>query len=137
MILKFRRPERLHPRGTARDCPSFVASRSALAAAAVFSRQAEWPTQGFEKAIPLYFRVHANLPVFFRRGKQKTQEIGWGRQPTAAHAQAKKGALEQTWRRVTGGGQPLAHLMREPCSRHIRPHDGMNILRKLRLEQVR
>jgi len=88
--------------------------------------------------MPPYFRFRVGHPIFFRRGKRETQEIrGSGNETTTAHAHAKNGALEQAWWRVTGGGQPLANLIREPCSRQIRLHRRLNFVRQLHAEQIR
>jgi len=45
------------------------------------------------------------------------------------HPQAKRGALEEAGRRIAGGGQPLATLLCEPGSRHIRLDRRLNLVR--------
>ena len=111
-----------------------IASHSGSATAAVFSRQAKRPARGFEKPVALLLR--AAHPVFFRRRKGEPQQIRRSSNQTAAHAHAKKGALEEAWGRITGGRQPLASLFRESRSYYIRLHQCLNIFRQFRPEQI-
>src|SRR6266478_3784084 len=100
--------------------------KSSFTRAAIFTRQAKWPAHGIEKTVPLYFRAHAIHPVFFGGRKRESKQVGRSGNKTAAHAQAKRGALEEARRRRTGGGQPLADLLRQPSSNHIGLHCGLN-----------
>src|SRR5436853_7134667 len=111
--------------------------KSSLATSAIFTRQAERPKHGFEKAVSPYFLVRANLPVFFRGGKRESKQVGRSGNHTSAHAHAKKSACEETRGSMPGGGQLLRNLICEPCTSPIRLHLGLKLVRKLRPEQTR
>src|SRR5260370_38730144 len=84
---------------------------SSLACAAIPTRQAERPAHGIEKTVPFYFRASTIHPVFFRRRKRKSKQVGRSRNQTATHPQSKCGTLEEASRRRIDRGQPLPDLL--------------------------
>ena len=80
------------------------ARSSGFATAAVFTSQAKRAAHGVEKAVPIL--GSGRIPILFGRRERKSEQIGQGREPVAAHSQTECGTLEKARRLMTPFGEP-------------------------------
>src|SRR5215469_16993813 len=80
---------------------------SGFATAAVFTCQAKRAAHGVEKAVPIL--GSGRIPVLFGGRERKSEQIGRGREPVAAHSQAECGTLEKARRIRTPFGEPATN----------------------------